>query len=214
MGAHAGLAVRAAAAAALVSAGLAGCAAATSGQAAGPSKGPPVTVYVIVDSAVVAIRAATGVPGPKIPAGTVPVAVAVTPDGKTAYVPASTSRGYEMVTPIDTAVNTAGKPIRIGTSDTGGCDADVIAITPDGKTAYVTNYSDGTVIPISTAANTAGPPIKTGKNPSYIAITPDGKTAYVSNRGSGTVTPIDTAANTPGTPIPVGGSPGRIAIAP
>src|SRR5215469_12719465 len=36
MGAHAGLAVRAAAAAALVSAGLAGCTAATSGQAPGP----------------------------------------------------------------------------------------------------------------------------------------------------------------------------------
>jgi hypothetical protein len=37
MGAHAGLAVRAAAAGVLVCAGLAGCSAATSGQAAGPS---------------------------------------------------------------------------------------------------------------------------------------------------------------------------------
>ena len=120
------------------------------------------TVYVIADSAVIAIRAAPGARGREIRAGAVPYAVAV---------------------------------------------------TPDGKTAYVTNYSDGTVIPISTATNTA-PPIRTGQGPSYIAITPYGKTAYVSNQGSGTVTPIDTATNTPGTPIPVRPSPGPIAIAP
>jgi YVTN family beta-propeller protein len=152
--------------------GFAGCTAATSGQASGTSKGPPVTVYVIADSAVVAIRAATGVPGRKIPAGTVPVAVAVTPDGKTAYVAATTFRGYEMVTPIDTAANTAGKPIRIGTSDAGGCDTDVIAITPDGKTAYVSNQGSGTVTPIDTVANTTGTPIPVGGSPGRIAIAP------------------------------------------
>jgi YVTN family beta-propeller protein len=30
-----------------------------------------------------------------------------------------------------------------------------IAITPDGKTAYVVNQNSGTVIPVSTATNTA-----------------------------------------------------------
>jgi len=140
--------------------------------------------------------------------------IAVTPDGKTAYVPATPSAGDEVVTPIDTATGTAGKPISAGRPAAGGCEADVIAVTPDGKTAYVTSYNDGTVIPISTATNTAGPPIRTGTNPSDIAITPDGETAYASNKGSGTVTPIDTATSTPGTPIPAGPGPGPIAIAP
>ena len=305
MGAYAGLAVRAAAVAALVSAGLAGCTATASGQAPGPaastrdaggpasgtSQDPPVTVYVIADGAVVAIRAATDTPGRVIRAGNgvdaiavtpdgkiayavnsnnagpdvipistatltagpgltvgdrltgvavtpdgrtayvlsyetgtaipistvtgkpgaaisvggagaFPTAIAITADGKTAYVPVTTFRGDEMVTPIDTASGTAGKPIRVGTSDAGGCEADAIAITPDGKTAYVTNYTAGTVTAI--AAGTAGPPIPVGKAPSYIAITPDGKTAYVSNAGSGTVTPIRVATNTPGPPIKIG----------
>ena len=46
-----------------------------------------------------------------------------------------------------------------------------IAITPDGKTAYVVSYASGKVTPISTATNKAGKPIKV-KNPYLIAITP------------------------------------------
>ena len=37
------------------------------------------------------------------------------------------------MTPIATATNTAGPPITVG------IDPDAIAITPDGKTAYVAN---------------------------------------------------------------------------
>ena len=75
-----------------------------------------------------------------------------------------------------------------------------IAITPDGKTAYVAN--SGTVTPITTATDTAGTPITAGSDPYAIAITPDGKTAYVANNGSGTVTPITTATDTAGTADP------------
>jgi YVTN family beta-propeller protein len=68
------------------------------------------------------------------------------------------------VIPIATATNTAGPPIPAG--------AGVIAITPDGKTAYITNQISGTVTPITTATNTAGPPIPVGTDPFWIAITP------------------------------------------
>ena len=115
------------------------------------------------------ITTATNTAGPPIPVGNDPYAIAITPDGKTAYV---ANAGSGTVTPIATATNTAGAPIPVGK------DPYVIAITPDGKTAYVTNYNSGTVTPIATATNTAGPPIPTGK-PTAIAITPDGKTAYV-----------------------------------
>ena len=69
----------------------------------------------------------------------------------------------------------AGKPIHVGRRPGR------IAITPDGKTAYVVNepHERSTVTPISTATNTAGKPIHVGRSPVRIAITPDGKTAYV-----------------------------------
>ena len=80
------------------------------------------------------------------------------------------------MTPIRTATNTAGAPIPVGT---GPFD---IAITPNGKTAYVLNSAGDTVTPIRTATNTAGPPIPVGNEPFGIAITPNGKTAYVTGR--------------------------------
>ena len=116
-----------------------------------------------------------------------------------------------MVTPIATATNTAGPPINVGS------DPRRIAITPDGKTAYVAAYRSDTVTPIATATNTAGPPINVGSNPGAIAITPDGRTAYVLNSddgGPGTVTPIATATNTAGPPITTGNGPYYIAITP
>jgi YVTN family beta-propeller protein len=70
------------------------------------------------------------------------------------------------VTPIRTATNKAGHPIR-----TGG-DPEFIAITPDGTTAYVANEVPGTVTPVRTATNVAGPAIKVGSDPGAIAVTP------------------------------------------
>ncbi len=53
------------------------------------------------------------------------------------------------MTPINTATSKALKAIKVG-----GVWA--IAITPNGKTAYVTNYaSPGAVTPINTATNKA-----------------------------------------------------------
>jgi len=49
---------------------------------------------------------------------------------------------------------------------------EAIAITPDGKTAYVVNTDSGTVTPIRTATNTALAPVKVGRGPVAIAITP------------------------------------------
>jgi YVTN family beta-propeller protein len=119
-----------------------------------------------------------------------------------------TNYGSGTVTPIDTATNTAGPPITVGSYPYN------IAITPDGKTAYVGNVGSGTVTPIATATNTAGPAITVGASPQNIGITPDGKTVYVVNEVSGTETPIATAAATAGSPITVGASPYTIAITP
>ena len=154
---------------------------------------------------------------PRIRVGEFPDAVAIAPDGKTAYV---TSYTANTVTPIDLATGKAGHPIAAGNGPAG------IAITPDGKTAYVTDAGTSpighTVTPIDLVTGKAGGPITVGGGPQAIAITPDGKMAYVTNAGAivtgqtgaigNTVTPIDLATGRALPPITVGNAPIAIAI--
>jgi YVTN family beta-propeller protein len=123
---------------------------------------------------------------------------------RTAYVSSEGSG----VTPINLADNTAGKTIVVGREPVLG------AITPDGKTAYVSNSGSASVTPINVATNTAGTPITVGSEPARLAITPDGKTAYVPDKGEGRVTPIDLTSNTAGAPVMVGKEPKAVAITP
>ncbi len=169
-----------------------------------------VTAYVANFSGVTPINTATNKAGKAIKTGSSAFAIAITPNGKTAYV-ANLDSGT--VTPIRTATNTALKAIKVGPGPAA------IAITPDGKTAYVANDGVGevlghTVTPIRTATNKALKAIRVGNAPGPIAITPDGKTVYVVNIGSGTVTPIRTATNTALKAIKVGNTPSGIAITP
>ena len=151
-----------------------------------------------------------------------PCAIAITPDGKTAYVitRGSVARCPHTVTPIRTATNTALRPIKVRQIPAA------IAITPDGKTAYTVNFAGRrgvTVTPIRTATNTVLAPVTVG--PTFpqqlpaIAITPDGSTAYVNTNAPGlthqdAVTPIRTATSTALPPITVGRGSCAIAITP
>ena len=125
----------AAAGIALAASGLAGAGAARTGHADPPGSRVPVTAYVANFSpfgsgdTVTPIRTATRTALKAITVGTDPIAIAITPDGGTAYV----VNGGGTVTPIATATNTALPDIKVG------ADPDAIAITPNGKTAYVAN---------------------------------------------------------------------------
>ncbi|MGH6812854.1 MAG: YncE family protein, partial [Methylocella sp.] len=108
------------------------------------------------------------------------------------------SPGNGTVSVIDTATNkVVGTPITVGILPKG------VAVTPDGKHAYVTNGGSNTVSVIATASNTVvGTPITVGDEPLGVAITPDGTHAYVVNLNN--VSVIATASNTVvGTPITV-----------
>ncbi len=182
----------------------------------------PVTAYVVNHGGppgladpgtVTPINTVTGKTGKAIKVGRGPGYIAITPDGKTAYVAnfGGGSVAGDTVTPISTATGRTGKAIKVGDFP------DAIAITPDGRTAYV--IAGGRVVPIRTATNRAGKAIKVGSRPQAIAITPNGKTAYVANYGSDTVTPINTATGTALKAIkvgngPGGSGPGAIAITP
>src|SRR5262245_23103342 len=78
-------------------------------------------------------------------AGTITASGTLTVPGPawTAYVASNVAA---TVTPIDTATNTAGRPIALC------CGPRAIAVTPDGKTAYVANGSSDNVTPIDTAS--------------------------------------------------------------
>jgi YVTN family beta-propeller protein len=69
------------------------------------------------------------------------------------------------VIPISTATNRAGHAIQVS-------GPWWIAITPDGRTAYVANDGSGTVTVINTTTNTAEKTIKVGNAPGPIVITP------------------------------------------
>ncbi len=157
---------------------------------------PAWTAYVVSydDDAVIPVNTSTDTVGTPITVGSGPSAIAITPNGSTAYVTneGTTNTAPGTVTPINLSTNTPGTPISVGSGP------DAIAITPNGLTAYVGNYNDSTVTPISLATNTAGKPIPVGAAPSAITISPDGSTAYVTQAYADDDIPINTATDTAG----------------
>ncbi len=180
-------------------------------QAAATSAVTPVSVTSGRAGQPILVPSETGFPGQ----------IAITPNGKTAYV-LDGPEGVGAV-PIDLASWRALKPV--GISDAPSPDfTDGFAITPDGTTVYVLEPDLGKVVPVRTATNTALKPITLVARPyqlTGIAITPNGKTAYVTTADpgggqQGMVIPVDLATGTVQKPITLIGAPGAtgIAIAP
>ncbi len=156
------------------------------------------------------IDIATGTAITKVKVGSAPYGIAVTPNGKTAYV---TDRWGVNVSVIDTATNTVTDTVKVGS------DPDGVAISPDGKKVYVTNSGSNNVSVIDTDTNTVKATVPVGNTPVGIAVTPDGKKAYVTNYGNfsirgNTTSVIDTATNTVIATVPVGEHPSGVAVTP
>jgi len=147
------------------------------------------TAYVTTStgSVVVPINLATRTAQTPVQVGAGAEAIAITPDGRTAYVATSvlttpSTQGVlavSKVVPIDLTTNTPGAPIQLPTN--AETSRHGIAITPDGRTAYVA-VVDGPdaavdvngVLPIDLGTNTLLPPIRfpTGVSPEAIVIAP------------------------------------------
>ena len=78
-----------------------------------------------------------------------------------------------------------------------GDSPQAIAITPDGKFAYVANAAGDSISVIDTSTNMVTTTINLAMDatPVGIAITPDGKFAYVADRMIAGVDVIDTSTN-------------------
>jgi hyaluronoglucosaminidase len=143
------------------------------------------TLYIpdSTPNGVIPFSTATNTPGKLIRFGSALVqGITIAPDGSTAYVTSWPAGKVERaalpgdggtlactgapgrLTPITTATNTAGKPIKVG------CLPLAAAVTPDGQTIYVTSEA-GTVTPIAAATGRPGKPIKI-EGPGAIVITP------------------------------------------
>ena len=113
--------------------------------------------------------------------------LAVSPNGKSLYVASDSGPG------VISVYDTAGAGKFVNNIVVGNAPIDV-AFTPNGKTAYVTNSSDGSVSVIDVKTNSVtGSPITGLNEPFGINITPNGDTAYVLNADS--VGVIDTKTN-------------------
>ena len=168
---------------------------ATSGRFAGAAPSPWVA-YVLTSGgdggSAFPISTGTNVAGNPIssPGHTLPQAIAITPDGATAYV----TDHYEAEQAIRTLDNSTVS-ISAGIAPTG------IAVTPNGATAWVVDSYNSELIPISTATNQGGTPIPVPGGPSQLAITPDGATAYVVSGRQ--VTHVSLTSGQAGTPVTV-----------
>jgi YVTN family beta-propeller protein len=145
--------------------------------------------------------------GPEIPVGSSPYSIAITPDGKTAYV---ANDSGESLNVIDLQTGQAGPALELGSA------ALVIAISPDGKTAYIATSAKVLVLDTQTNQVVGSIPVEGPEAALWgVAFTPDGKTAYVINEGENTIVRIDTQTRQlVGAPIPTGEEPINVAFTP
>jgi DNA-binding beta-propeller fold protein YncE len=105
---------------------------------------------------------------------------------------------------------TAGTPTAVGYSP------EYLAVSPDGRTAYVLDAYDGkgsidlpgALVPVDLATGARGQAIKVGLNPQGVTLAPDGQRAWVKDatvdNGQPTgVTPVDLLTGAAGPTVPV-----------
>ena len=154
-----------------------------------------------------------------LPAGYTPTALAITPNGADAYVTAEPTVSNSFAPALweivltGNAAGTLAKTILLpsNSSPVG------VALTPNGSTALVTNFSGGSVIVVNLLNGTVGSSIAVGPGPVGIAVSPNGNDAYVANSEGDSVSQIILATDsavTPATSLDAGYSPQQVAISP
>ena len=138
------------------------------------------------DSYVYKINTSTFAIEKVIATGSVPKFMAVTPDGSRLLV--SNWCGFD-VSVIDTATDTSITRIDVGRHPRG------IAVTKDGRYAYVTVMGESKIVKIDLRSNAVvGRVPDAGSTPRHLLLSPDGRYLYVSNNHENLVRKIDLQA--------------------
>ncbi len=149
--------------------------------------------------------------------GDEPYDIAISPDGKRAYVPA---RNTDNLFVIDLATNQVVEVVDLYAEAEHplGPAPDRLALTPDGTRLLITNSNDNSLTLLDTATLTVARTLRFNGHPEGLDIAPDGTVAYVSiNAPDAIVKVIDIAAtevltSMPG--VPYAFQPGAVAFAP
>lgn len=145
-----------------------------------------------------------------IAVGAYPAAVAVSPDGATAYV--ANAQG-DSLSVIDTATETVAATVSVGALPLG------VAVSPDSAAVYVTAFGDDALTVVDPATDTVvrsislSTPEDPQDNPVRVALSPDGRTGYVTLNG-GAVAVVDLASGTVTHLVLVGDHAYDIAVSP
>ena len=148
-----------------------------------------------------------------VPLDGAPRDIAVTADGRFAYIPIQSPDGVRI---LDLSNNTFNPVPNIA----DGSSPEGVAISPNGALVYVANSGNDTVMVIDAASNVVTTSIQlvVGAAPSKVAFSPgDSTRAYVTEFAGSAVAVIDTAvgsptANTVLGVIPVGANPRGLAV--
>ena len=114
--------------------------------------------------------------------------VAISPDGKFAYIAAKGSRTINV---IDVGTRTVVTTVNlIGNSPTG------VVVTPDNRYLYISMLASAEVQVMDTRTYQIVKIIPVGSTPEGVSVTPDGAYVYVAVNGLNTVVVINTTTNT------------------
>ena len=126
----------------------------------------------------------------KLAAGTKPMGIAISPDGKNLYV------GHQVLAQLWIYSRTEGTELAFIESINTNTEPRAVAVSPDGKNVYITHYGGATGNKISqyvrntktgllTPCTTAT--VATGNGPSGIAVSPNGRYVYACCFTGGTI---------------------------
>ena len=141
--------------------------------------------------------------GDPVRVGATPGFVAISPDGRLAYI---ARREAGVVTVVDTSINKvlADVPIPAGPPQ-------YIAFAPDGRRAYVSVYNAdltiNAVAVLDTRTTKLMETIPVNKKPYALAVSPDQKFVYVPSHDAAVIDIIDIAANKVVKSVPVAPNP-------
>lgn len=158
----------------------------------------------LAKGSVTLIDTQTNTRGATVPVGKLPTEIALTPDGKTAYLLNSVSNTVSMVSRASGVLTT--RTIKAGRYPIG------LAMTPSGNRVFITrqqNYGPGSVLPVKAATGVPGtavaPPRQQGYILDAVAVSPDGRKVFAEERAlSGSwegLLPIRTTGDRVGAPI-------------
>jgi len=167
------------------------------------------TVWITgeTDHDLTVLDAETGMKATSVKVGLRPRSVGFLPNATRAY---STNEADGTLSVVDVASRKVIGIIKLP----GEAKPMGIAVTPDGRTIYVSTGRGSQVVAVDAATDSVTGSVAVGKRPWGIALTPDGKKLYSANGPSNDVSVVDLATLTVTKTIPAGGVPWGVAIGP